>query len=60
VPGNVELDLVRAEVIPEFYGDSVRRLRAFEPCEWRYTREFTLPAGETGADARGSITTLAA
>jgi hypothetical protein len=35
VPGNVELDLVRAGAIPEpFYADNVRHLRTFEPCEW--------------------------
>lgn len=45
VPGNVELDLQRAGVIPEpFYADNIRRLRPFEAYEWWYTREFTLPA----------------
>jgi len=49
VPGNVELDLVRAGVIPDpFYADNVRRLRAFESHEWWYTREFTLPPEAAG------------
>ena len=49
VPGNVELGLVRAGVIPEpFYADNIRRLRSLEPYEWWYTREFVLP--ETAAD----------
>ena len=65
VPGNVELDLVRAAVIPEpFYGDSVRRLRAFEPCELWYTRQFTLPVDAMATGARydlvfGGLDTLA-
>jgi len=45
VPGNVELDLQRAGVIPEpFYADNIRRLRPFEFYERWYTREFTAPA----------------
>lgn len=63
VPGNVELDLVRAGVIPEpFYADNVRRLRAFESHEWWYTREFTLPpeaAGQQWELAFAGLDTLA-
>ena len=45
VPGNVELDLVRAGVIPEpFYADNIRLLRAYEGYEWWYTVEFTAPS----------------
>jgi beta-mannosidase len=44
VPGNVELDLVRAGVLPDpFYGDNIRRLRSLEFNEWWYTRAFDLP-----------------
>ena len=40
VPGNVEIDLHRAEVIPEpFYASNIRRLRPYEFYEWWYTRE---------------------
>ena len=49
VPGNVELDLVRAGVIPEpFYADNIRLLRAYEEYEWWYTIEFTVPHETTG------------
>ncbi len=49
VPGNVELDLQRADIIPDpFYADNIRRLRPFEFYEWWYTREFVLPTGERG------------
>jgi beta-mannosidase len=45
VPGNVELDLVRAGVLPDpFYAANIRLLRPFEFYEWWYAREFTLPA----------------
>ncbi len=44
VPGNVELDLCRTGVRPDpFYANHIRRLRAFEPYEWWYTREFEIP-----------------
>ncbi len=44
VPGNVELDLVRAGLLPEpFYADHIRQLRALEFNEWWYTRDITLP-----------------
>ena len=63
VPGNVELDLVRAGVIDDpFYATNIRALRAFEGHEWWYTREFELPA--ESHDARwdlvfGGLDTLA-
>ncbi|RPJ51198.1 MAG: hypothetical protein EHM21_03270, partial [Chloroflexi bacterium] len=45
VPGNVELDLVRAGQLPEpFYGDQIRRLRPLETHEWWYIRNFQAPA----------------
>ena len=47
VPGNVELDLQRAGIIPDpFYADNIRRLRPFEFYEWWYTREFVLPTAQ--------------
>jgi beta-mannosidase len=45
VPGNVELDLHRAGILPDpFVGDNIRLLRPFEYHEWWYRREFNLPA----------------
>ena len=47
VPGNVELDLERAGILPEiFYGTNIRLLRPYEFYEWWYTRDFELPAGD--------------
>jgi beta-mannosidase len=41
VPGNVELDLERAGVIPDpFYGDHIRQLRPLETHEWWLVRKF--------------------
>ena len=49
VPGNVEIDLERAGVIPDpFYATNMRKLRRFEFYQWWYTREFTLPASAAG------------
>ena len=49
VPGNVELDLQRAGLLPEpFYADNIRRLREFEAHEWWLVREFDLPADAAG------------
>ena len=49
MPGNVELDLERAGVLPEiFYGSNIRLLRPYEFYEWWYSRDFTLPAEEAG------------
>jgi beta-mannosidase len=43
VPGNVELDLVRAGRLPDpFYADHIRQLRPLEFYEWWYTREIDL------------------
>ena len=54
VPGNVELDLQRAGVIPDpFYADNIRRLRPYEFYEWWYTRDFALPT--TAADQRWQL-----
>ncbi|MCL6430006.1 MAG: glycoside hydrolase family 2 [Anaerolineae bacterium] len=44
VPGNVELDLVRAGLLPEpFLAANIRQLRPLEFCEWWYVRDFALP-----------------
>ncbi len=51
VPGNVELDLVRAGILPELeVGTNVFCLRELETYRWWYSREFTPPPlapGET-------------
>jgi len=44
VPGNVELDLFRADIIPDpFLADNIHLLRPLESHEWWYTREFDVP-----------------
>lgn len=44
VPGNVELDLLRAGKIEEpFYASNIRQLRAFENHTWWYRCKFKLP-----------------
>lgn len=44
VPGNVELDLQRAGILPDpFVGANIRLLRPLETHEWWYSREFYLP-----------------
>jgi beta-mannosidase len=44
VPGNVELDLQRAGILPEpFYAGNIRRLREYEFYEWWYTKTFEAP-----------------
>jgi len=45
VPGNVELDLVRAGLLQDpFIGANIHQIRLYEGCEYWYTRSFTLPA----------------
>mgnify|MGYP003310629848 CR=1 FL=1 len=54
VPGNCELDLVRAGVLPEpEVGLNVRRLRPYEAYQWLYTKAFSTAAvpGEDGSKA---------
>jgi len=49
VPGNVELDLTRAGVLPDlFYGDNIFLLRQWEGHEWWYCRSFPTPEGIAG------------
>ena len=44
VPGNVELDLVRAGKLPDpFYGDNIHLLAPYELHEWWYQRTFDVP-----------------
>ena len=44
VPGNVELDLMRAGVLPELsYGNNIYLLREYEGYEWWYRRTFVTP-----------------
>ncbi|MDW8319721.1 MAG: glycoside hydrolase family 2 TIM barrel-domain containing protein [Armatimonadota bacterium] len=45
VPGNVELDLVRAGIVPEpSVGNNIYRLREYETYEWWYRKRFSVPA----------------
>jgi len=45
VPGNVELDLVKAGELPDpFFGDNIFKLRPYESYEWWYKRSFQTPA----------------
>jgi len=49
VPGNVELDLVRAGIIEDpSVGNRIYRLREFETYRWWYRREFTAPVPTAG------------
>lgn len=49
VPGNVELDLARAGLLPDpLTGGNIRLLRPLEFCEWWYVRDFELPEDEDG------------
>lgn len=44
VPGNCELDLVRAGVLPPLeVGLNVLKLRAYEGCQWLYSKSFVVP-----------------
>ncbi|MBQ8551531.1 MAG: glycoside hydrolase family 2 [Clostridia bacterium] len=50
VPGNVELDLQRAGLLPDdlFFGDNLQAIRKYELYDWCYEREFEaeIPGGE--------------
>lgn len=49
VPGNVELDLTAAGVLPElFQGNHIHRLREYERHEWWYETEFAAPVTAAG------------
>jgi beta-mannosidase len=48
VPGNVELDLLRAgQIADPFFGDHIRDLRPYEFYEWWYRRTITLDPTDT-------------
>ena len=52
VPGNCELDLVRAGVLPEpEKGLNARAFRPYEGCQWLYTKSFEKPAIPKGGRA---------
>ena len=49
VPGNVELDLLKAGLVKDPYiGNNIYDLRKYEGCQWMYSRKFTAPALEPG------------
>jgi len=49
VPGNVELDLMAAGVLPELaYANNIYLLREYEGYQWWYRRSFEAPATEPG------------
>ena len=50
VPGNVELDLIRAGLLPDdlAYGENAYELRALEGHQWWYQRTFELPEAMPG------------
>lgn len=44
VPGNVELDMVSAGIIPEpSFASNIYKLREYESYEWKYSRTFASP-----------------
>lgn len=52
VPGNVELDMMRAGLLPDvFFGENIRLLRPLEFYTWIYEREFEAPELEKGERA---------
>ena len=52
VPGNVEIDLVRAGKLPEpTVGHNVYELRELESCQWWYSRYFATPELASGERA---------
>lgn len=65
VPGNCELDLVNAGLLPPMeIGLNVLKLRPYEAYQWLYTKTFTAPAVDVKGGARavlvfGGIDTLA-
>ena len=45
IPGNVELDLERAGILPDlFFGNNIKLLRKYEYYKWRYTIDADFPA----------------
>lgn len=57
VPGNVELDLQRAGLIPDpSFGTRIHDLRSLETHDWWYDRTFHVPAGHFDNAARIQLT----
>ncbi|NLB42874.1 MAG: glycoside hydrolase family 2, partial [Clostridiales bacterium] len=49
VPGNVEIDLMNAGILPDiFFGNNVKLLRPYEFYRWRYEKTFTAPKLQEG------------
>ena len=52
VPGNVEIDLMRAGILPDiFFGNNVKLLKPYEFYRWRYERSFDTPKVNPGERA---------
>ena len=52
VPGNVEIDLMNAGILPDtFFGNNVKLLRPYEFYRWRYEKSFAAPVLEKGRRA---------
>lgn len=52
VPGNVELDLVRAGKLSDpFFGTNIFDLRQYETHQWWYVRSFDMPAARPDCEA---------
>jgi beta-mannosidase len=51
VPGNVELDLLKAGLIEDpMIGSNVDKMRSWEGCQWCYTKTFTAPSLKEGQE----------
>lgn len=52
VPGNVELDLSRAGLLPDdlYHGENILAVRDWEDAEWWYSTVFTLDAADLDGD----------
>ena len=56
VPGNVELDLMAACLIPDpMIGSNVNTLRKYENYQWCYTKTFEAPLVQEGQRDRKSV-----
>lgn len=49
IPGNVELDMERAGILPElFFGNNIKLLRKYEYYKWRYSIDIDIPSFDEG------------
>ena len=56
VPGNCELDLVNAGILPPLeIGLNVLKLRPYEGYQWLYTKTFDAPAVDVASGARAVL-----